>query len=114
MDDSFISLMKWPIIGVIAFIVFAIVLMFIVIKHGKRKKNKFTKVMMKKLPNVEYTAIISSSNGYCVSNGNNSIYEGGPTTKFLIVYKSGEKEIVTLSDEGPLFNEYVKLLRIKS
>lgn len=80
----------------------------------KIKKKKFINEMMEKLPDVEYTAIVSSSNGYGVAGNTN--YNGGiakPTIKFLVVYKSGEKQIVTLRDGEPLFNEYTLLLRVE-
>lgn len=74
--------------------------------------------MTERLPDVEYTEIIASSNGggsvtTIDSNGDVGFgsYGSAPSTKFLVVYKSGEKEIVNLYDGIPLVNEYVRLLK---
>ena len=88
---------------------------------GKREKDDkdFNEEMMRRLPEVEYTEIVSSSNGGSgfVSTFNSDGGVGGgsygshPTTKFLVVYKSGYKQIVNLRDGIPLFNENVRLLK---
>ena len=112
-------------IPVIMFAVFGFgfVVFFIVALFRKEKKDKeFNEETMRRLPEVEYTEIVSSSNG---SNGTISTFnsDGGvgygsyssrPTTKFLVVYKSGYKQIVNLRDGIPLFNEYVRLLKINN
>ena len=115
MDNSFLILVIMLTIVGLSPVVFFIVALYI-----KEKKDKeFNEEMMRRLPEVEYTEIVSSSNG---SNGNVSTFNshGGvgfgsysslPTTKFLVVYKSGYKQIVNLRDGIPLFNEYVRLLK---
>lgn len=99
---------------------FGFVIFFILMLHKREKQDKeFNEEMMRRLPEVEYTEIVSSANG---SNGTVSTFnsDGGvgfgsyssrPTTKFLVVYKSGDKQIVNLRDGIPLFNEYVRLLK---
>lgn len=105
-----------------AIIGFGLIIFFITALFKKEKKDKeFNEEMMRRLPEVEYTEIISSTSG---SNGTVSAfnsdgdmgfgsYSSHPTTKFLVVYKSGYKQIVNLRDGIPLFNEYVKLLKNK-
>lgn len=99
---------------------FGFVFFFIFALHKKEKKEKeFIEEMIRKLPDVEYTEIVSSSNGnsgtIATFNSNGGVgygsYSSRPTTKFLVVYKSGDKQIVSLRDGIPLFNEYVRLLR---
>lgn len=106
-------------IPVILFAVVAFGFVFFIL-YKKNKIKEFNKEMMRRLPEVEYTEIVSSSNG---NNGTVSTFnsDGGifgsyssyPTTKFLVVYKSGYKQIVNLRDGIPLFNEYVRLLKNK-
>ncbi len=90
-----------------------------VANNNERKKKAFNDEMMRRLPDIEYTEIISSSNS---SRGNVTTFNfnggvgfgsyGSPaTTKFLLVYKSGFKEIVNITDGTPLFNEYVMRLK---
>jgi len=95
----------------------SIFFLIFMLHRRKRQDEEFNEEMMKRLPEVEYTEIVSSSNG---NNGTIGTFnsDGGfgsdssrPTTKFLVVYKSGYKQIVILRDGIPLFNEYVKLLR---
>lgn len=105
---------------IFAIVGFGFVFLFISNLRKKEKQEKeFINEMMKRLPDVEYTEIVSSSNG---SNGTVSTfnlnggvgygsYSSRSTTKFLVVYKSGDKQIVNLRDEIPLFNEYVRLLK---
>ncbi len=101
---------------------FGFIVFFIVALYRKEKKDKeFNEEIMRRLPEVEYTEIVSSSNG---NNGTVSTFnsDGGvgfgsyssrPTTKFLVVNKSGYKQTVNLRDGIPLFNEYVRLLKNK-
>lgn len=91
---------------VILIIIF-IVLFVMFERKKKRQENAWYEELMKKLPDVDYTKIVSSSNGVESGNG---IFSSLPKTKFLVVYKSGDKQIVNLRDNVPLFEEYVRLL----
>lgn len=93
-----------------------IIAMFIYMLRARAKKIA---ELWKRLPDVAYTEIVSSSTG---ASGSINTYNtkgelsfgsfySSPSTKFLIVYKSGEKQIVNLGDGTALFNEYVQLLR---
>lgn len=107
----------WIIIFVIIFTVIGFIIFLAYSKHKKEKE--FDEEMMRRLPDVEYTEIVSSSNGNggAISTFNSSggvgygFYGSQSTTKFLVVYKSGDKQIVNLLDGSQLFNEYVRLLR---
>ena len=87
-------------------------------KQEKREKEGLM-YYMSRLNEIDYTEIIGSSNGNSGvvttvnSNGNVGMgsYGSNATTKFLIVYKSGEKEIIQIQDRSPLFPELVKLLK---
>ncbi|MDE6504750.1 MAG: hypothetical protein K2L42_02650 [Clostridia bacterium] len=117
MDYLWFALLPTIIFAVIAF---CFILFLIYFLHKRKKKNKeFIDEMMRRLPGVDYTEIIASS--YCNNgtistfNSNGEVgygsYNSRPTTKFLVVYKSGDKQIVNLLDGTPLFNEYVQLLK---
>lgn len=83
-----------------------------------KKYQEFDAAMMKKLPEIEYTEIVESSSDAKSlveinpkMEGDKKYYLPGPTTKFLIVYKSNQKQMVSLRDGTPFFNECVKLLK---
>lgn len=107
-------------VSIFAVISFVLIFLFIY-KLYKREKldREFNEEMMRRLPEVEYTKIISSvvgNTGFVGTvntDGKVGIgsYGADATTKFLVVYKSGYKQIVHLKDGIPLFNEYVKLLK---
>ncbi len=83
------------------------------------KELEFKKELKRRLPDVAYTEIVSSSNGsngtVSTLNSNGGVgfgsYRSRPTTKFLVVYTSGYKQIVTIEDGTALFKEYVARLR---
>ena len=75
------------------------------------KEKNYINELTKRLPYVDYTEIISSSNGVSTEGISSFNFNTRATTKFLVVYKSGQKHIVLLDDNSPLFNEYVKLLK---
>ena len=100
--------------------VFSFVIIFIrALDRNEKKYKEFNKEMMSRLPEVEYTEIISSSNGNSGTIGiissdgvvGSGSYSSRPITKFLVVYKFGYKQIVSVYDGEPLFNEYVLRLR---
>ncbi len=96
-----------------------IVIFIRALSEQERKRKEFNEEMTRRLPEVEYTEIISSSNGgsgtVSTLNSNGGVgfgsYDSRSTTKFLLVYKSGYKQIITIEDRNPLFNEYVALLK---
>ena len=100
-----------PGLVILGFVIFAV--------YSKQKDKEFNNEMMKRLPDVEYTEIVSSSHGCHGSisvlnsdgEGGYGSYRSCLTTKFLVVYKSGYKQIINLRDGTPLFNEYVNLLK---
>lgn len=114
MDTSFI-----PIIVIIIILVAFFCWSFYNSNKKKQKEQDRIDRLTERLLDVEYTEIIASSNGEggtvttFDSNGDVGFgsYGGAPSTKFLVVYKSGEKEIVNLDDRLPLVNEYVRLLK---
>lgn len=117
MDYIWFALIPVIIFAVVAF---GFIFLFISNLHKKEKQEKeFIDEMTRRLPDVEYTEIVSSSNGsngtVSTFNSNGGVgygsYSSRPTTKFLVVYKSGDKQIVNLRDGIPLFNEYVRLLK---
>ncbi len=97
----------------------ALFFLFFMLNKRKKQEKEFNEKLMKKVPEIEYTEIVSSSNGnngiISTFNTDGDIgfgsYNSLPTTKFLVVYRSGHKEIVNLRDGTPLFNEYVRLLK---
>ncbi len=113
MKDILLITVILNVVVIIGAIVFLICMLY---KNKKRDKE-----LMRRLPEVEYTEIISSTNGnngiISTFNTNGGVgfgsYSSCPTTKFLVVYKSGYKQIVNLRDSKPLFNEYVRLLKNK-
>lgn len=110
------------ILPVVMFVVIAVVFVCLLLYSLQKRENQdreFNEEMMRKLPEVEYTEIVSSSNGnkgtISTFNSDGGVgfgsYNSRPTTKFLIIYKSGDKQIVNLRDGTPLFNEYVNYLK---
>ncbi len=112
----------WIIFGCISCFVamFGSVLIIELVKRHKTKE--YYKELTRRLPEVEYTEIVVSSNG---SSGSFSTYntfggvgggsyESSPKTKFLVVYKSGYKQVVSVEDKNPLFDKYVLLLKNKN
>lgn len=114
--DAFGIIMIVSFCAVCALIIF---LFNLSLNKKKQKEQERIDKLTERLPEVEYTEIISSSNGEggtvttFDSNGDVGFgsYGSAPSTKFLVVYKSGEKEIVNLYDGIPLVNEYVRLLK---
>ena len=65
-----------------------------------------------RITEVDYTEIIASGNridGF-ISNGSGSVHSH-PSTKFLVVYKNGNREIVNTADGSELCNLYLQLLK---
>ncbi|MDE6355748.1 MAG: hypothetical protein K2L67_00705 [Clostridia bacterium] len=100
----------------IILIVLAIaVSVFLFIRHKQKTDERLSR-----LHDIDYTQILKSSGGDIGSvttygnNGNTNYgsYHTSPTTKFLVVYLNGEREIVTVNDNSRLCQEY--LLRLKT
>ena len=110
----------WAILLIPIFFVGSVVVLGLIIPHRIfiNKYRKFDAEMMKKLPEIEYTEIVTSSSEAESLVALNPRMEGdkrhyliGSTTKFLIIYKSNQKQMVCLRDGTPFFNECVKLLK---
>ncbi len=88
-----------------ALMAIGLVVFFIVILVLRdQKEQNFNDEMTRRLPEIEYTQIVSTARG-------SNLDHSPPMTKFLIVYKSGDKQIVNLRDGSKLFNECVQRLK---
>lgn len=107
--------LMWLLIVLVVILVIKIVVAII----RKYRQIEKIKELTIRLPGVEYTEIIVSSNSrkgaFSSANTrghfNYGTYKSSARTKFLVVYKSGQKQVVELQDDTPLFNEYLQLLK---
>lgn len=91
-----------------------------------RQKKEYIKRCLERLPEVDYTIILAASTGAVtqgivtnVGAGNSGMGSGvgsfssysAPSTKYLVVYRDGSREIVTIDDSSELGQEYA--MRIK-
>ena len=96
-------------------IILSVILTFLIcvllIVYFVRRKNR----LLEKAKHINYTKILSSSASdggvIMMSNGYMGGYGSFAQTKFLVVYKSGEQEIVTVSDGSKLCQTYLKYLQ---
>lgn len=87
---------------------------FMIIRHRSKTNER-----LQRLNDIDYTQILKSNGGETGSvtthqNGNVSYnsFHTAPSTKFLVVYLNGDREIVTVNDNSTLCKEY--LLRLKT
>ena len=112
-DVGFFPLTTIIVVFVIFFGLTIGISVFLIIRNSKKTEERLSR-----LSEIDYTQIIGSSggnNGTVYTHGNNGTnigtYSSPPTTKFLVVYLNGEREIVSVRDNSRLCDEY--LLRLK-
>lgn len=97
-------------------IVIVLVIIFLISFYYKNKKK--TEEWLNRINEVAYTQIIGSNGGesgtivtYGKSGANIGGFSTSSSTKFLVVYFSGEREIVTVFDNSKLCKEYLMKLK---
>lgn len=93
------------IFGVLSFSLstIAIIIIFVVLF---RKQKERRQDLEKKIPYIDYTELIGASDyrpGYR--------YNYAPIIKFLVTFKTGEKQIVSIPERSPLCQKYIDLLK---
>ena len=88
-------------------LILAIMIGIIVALHRKRKR--FVTERMERVQEILYTEIISS--GFVGYPGKMTV--NACMTKFLVVYKNGEKELVDVADDSEICKIYLGFVKVK-